>query len=326
MIYTTPASKLKGNQGPSELRRLLSWANKHGGIIIIDEAECALGKRGKAIQGDEQQQQDFSRDCLNVLLSLTGTMGNIMLILTTTNPGELDEAVLDRMDEIIHLPSLASTERTSLLRSHFSRLFELEPEQPASFLDRMLRPIRGSTNKARYDNKFDVMRSISDLATVAELDTCSGRELQKLLQGVAYMTYASDAGVLNQSLWARETKKMMASFTAKHKGMSIEANGRLRRTVKHEIETVKAQKRNKIQYKPELPDATDEDDDENSLGYNEYLLGKHANRGASKRSVQANETPAKRVLTRSVSVSKGRNARTPLGDITPLRVFESSLR
>jgi len=230
MIYTTPASKLKGNQGPSELRRLLSWANKHGGIIIIDEAECALGKRGKAIQGDEQQQQDFSRDCLNVLLSLTGTMGNIMLILTTTNPGELDEAVLDRMDEIIHLPSLASTERTSLLRSHFSRLFELEPEQPASFLDRMLRPIRGSTNKARYDNKFDVMRSISDLATVAELDTCSGRELQKLLQGVAYMTYASDAGVLNQSLWARETKKMMASFTAKHKGMSIEANGRLRRT------------------------------------------------------------------------------------------------
>eukprot|EP00985_Skeletonema_marinoi_P033800 scaffold42224_cov343-Skeletonema_marinoi.AAC.1 len=115
----------------------------------------------------------------------------------------------------------------------------------------------------------------------------------------------------------------MASFTAKHKGMSIEANGRLRRSVKHEIETVKAQKRNKIQYKPELPDATDEDDDENSLGYNEYLLGKHANRGASKRSVQANETPAKRVITRSVS--KGRHARTPLGDITPLRVFESSL-
>ena len=74
MIYTTPASTstLKGNQGPPELRRLLSWANKHGGIIIIDEAECSLGKRGKAIQGDEQQQQqDFSRDCLTVLLSLT---------------------------------------------------------------------------------------------------------------------------------------------------------------------------------------------------------------------------------------------------------------
>lgn len=315
-----------GSQGPSELRRLLSWANNKGGVIIIDEAESALGKRGKAIQGDDEQhqQQDFSRDCLNVLLSLTGTMGNIMLILTTTNPGELDEAVLDRMDEIIHLPSLASTERNDLLSNHFFRLFEVETDQPTSFIDRMLRKIPRSAVKARYDNKFDVMRSISDLANEAEMDKFSGRELEKLLQGVAYKTYASDAGVLRQSLWDGETKKLMASFTAKHIGRSIEANGRLRRTVKHEIGTVKAKKRNrskgtkKIQYKPvSSPDvAADDDDDESSLGYNEFLLGKHAKKD-TKRSV---ETPSGRVLTRSVLSS--RQTRTPLRDITPMRVFE----
>lgn len=310
-----PYTSSKGRQGPSELRRLLSWANNNGGVIIIDEAESALGKRGKARQDDEkqQQQQDFSRDCLNVLLSLTGTMGNIMLILTTTNPSELDEAVLDRMDEIIHLPSLASPERTDLLRNHFFRLFDVETEPPTSFIDRMLRGIRSSSAmKARYDNKFDVKRSISDLANASEMETFSGRELEKLLQAVAYKTYASPSGVLSQSLWAEVTRKLMASFTAKHNGRSIEANGRLR---KHEIETVTSQKRNnksrrinKIRYKPVSSPVLADEDDENSLGYNEFFLGKFA--------------PARRVTTRSVS--KLRHTMSPLGDITPMRVeFDS---
>eukprot|EP00986_Skeletonema_menzelii_P001356 scaffold366_cov153-Skeletonema_menzelii.AAC.18 len=315
-----------GNQGPSELRRLLSWANKCGAVIIIDEAECAVGKRGKALQDDDQQQQqqDFSRDCLNVLLSLTGTMGNIMLILTTTNPGELDEAVLDRMDEIIHLPSLSSTERTCLLQNHFSRLFELAPEQPSSSIDRMLRAFHRSTNKACYDNMFDVTRSISSLSNTADLDTFSGRELEKLLQGVAYKTYASDTGVLSQSLWDVETRKLMTSFAAKQKGRSIEANGSLRRTVKHEIGTVKAQKRNKIEYKPDVLPFSDDEDDENSLGFNEFFLGRHVKKISKTkgRNTQAGETPDRRVITRSVS--KMRHQRKPLEDITPTRVFESS--
>ncbi len=300
-----------GNQGPSELRRLLSWANKCGGTIIIDEAECLLGKRGNAPQDDDQQQQqDYSRDCLNVLLSLTGTMGNIMLILTTTNPGELDEAVLDRMDEIIHLPSLSSTERICLLRNHFSRLFELAPEQPASLMDRILRIVRISASKACYDRNFDVVRSITTLGNASELGTLSGRELEKLLHGVAYKAYASDEGVLSQSVWDVETRKLMMSFTAKQRGRNIETSGRLRRTVKHEIETVKARKRIRIQYKPDtLPCNTDDEDDENSLGYSEFLLGRHEKKSPKKRRIQVSD---RRATTHSVSKGKHRK---PLGDV-----------
>lgn len=303
---------MTGNQGPSELRRLLSWANKRGGAIIIDEAECLLGKRGNAPKDDDQQQQqDYSRDCLNVLLSLTGTMGNIMLILTTTNPGELDDAVLDRMDEIIHLPSLSSTERICFLHNHFSRLFELAPEQPTSLMDRMLRVIRDSTSKAYYDRKFDVMRSITNLGNASELGTLSGRELEKLLHGVAYKTYASDEGVMSQSLWDGETRRLVMSFTAKQRGRNIEASGRLRRTFKHEIETVKAQKRNRIQYKPDtLPCNTDDEEDENSLGYSEFLLGRHEKKSPKKLRTQVGD---RRATTRR-SVSKGRQ-RKPLGDV-----------
>eukprot|EP00578_Thalassiosira_sp_NH16_P003761 CAMPEP_0181138808 /NCGR_PEP_ID=MMETSP1071-20121207/34442_1 /TAXON_ID=35127 /ORGANISM="Thalassiosira sp., Strain NH16" /LENGTH=215 /DNA_ID=CAMNT_0023225665 /DNA_START=239 /DNA_END=883 /DNA_ORIENTATION=+ len=95
-----------GSQGPAELRRLLTWASKKrcGGIIIIDEAESALGSREKTGQdktgsdgvlecGKTASSSEFSRDCLNCLLSMTGSFGNIMLVLTTSNPSELDEAV-----------------------------------------------------------------------------------------------------------------------------------------------------------------------------------------------------------------------------------------
>jgi len=110
-----------GSQGPAELRRLLTWASKRrqGGIIIIDEAESALGCRTKAKADkagadnslENNRTAGYSRDCLNVLLSMTGSFGNIMLILTTSNPNDLDEAVLDRMDEIIHLPLPPTDER-----------------------------------------------------------------------------------------------------------------------------------------------------------------------------------------------------------------------
>mmetsp|Transcript_7596 Transcript_7596/g.13704 ORF Transcript_7596/g.13704 Transcript_7596/m.13704 type:complete len:327 (+) Transcript_7596:450-1430(+) len=97
-----------GSQGPAELRRLLTWASnkRRGGIIIIDEAESALGSRAKTSpvnegsdrtleNGSTSSSSGFSRDCFNVLLSTTGSYGNIMLILTTSNPSDLDEAVIE---------------------------------------------------------------------------------------------------------------------------------------------------------------------------------------------------------------------------------------
>mmetsp|Transcript_7597 Transcript_7597/g.13706 ORF Transcript_7597/g.13706 Transcript_7597/m.13706 type:complete len:297 (+) Transcript_7597:450-1340(+) len=100
--------KYFSSQGPAELRRLITWASnkRRGGIIIIDEAESALGSRAKTSpvnegsdrtleNGSTSSSSGFSRDCFNVLLSTTGSYGNIMLILTTSNPSDLDEAVIE---------------------------------------------------------------------------------------------------------------------------------------------------------------------------------------------------------------------------------------
>ncbi|GMH51138.1 hypothetical protein TrRE_jg11883, partial [Triparma retinervis] len=101
-----------GKHGPDELRKLLTWAQgqKRGALLIIDEAEAALGRRLRASGGmgsesasgqdSTSEGEGHARDALNVLLSMTGSAScELMLVLTTSNPKALDEAVLDRMDE-----------------------------------------------------------------------------------------------------------------------------------------------------------------------------------------------------------------------------------
>ena len=217
-------SWLSGSQGPAELRRLLTWAStrRQGGIIIIDEAESALGSRAKSKSNkagtDNSLGNDgsagHSRDCLNVLLSMTGSFGNIMLILTTSNPSDLDEAVLDRMDEIIHLPLPSRKVRTQLLQNSFSLKFRRQDEgEPLSFLD-LLPKLRRSAAQARCANDFDAESCIADLAN--KTHGLSGRELEKIMQGVLHKTFASNTGILDNPLWRRETEALIKGVAEKH--------------------------------------------------------------------------------------------------------------
>ena len=202
------------------------WASKgKGGIIIIDEAECALGSRCKinkesdnptgALNGDSKSSScGYSRDCLNVLLSMTGTFGNIMLILTTSNPSELDEAVLDRMDEHIHLTLPTKQERFAILNKTFSCMFcssELnEKEGWRSLFSR-------ARSRAKYNQCFDVEAALSEMAEDSNTNGFSGRELKKAIRMMLYKCHASDSGILDSSLWNKETRILCETFAAKHR-------------------------------------------------------------------------------------------------------------
>ena len=145
---------------------------------------------------------------------MTGSFGNIMLVLTSSNPNDLDEAVLDRMDEIIHLPLPSSDERCRLLRNQFFLKFRRQDEsEPSLFLSLMPKFGRSAT-KARYANNFDVENCIIDLA--AKTHGLSGRELEKMMQGVLYKTFASDTGVLDILLWRRETEALIRAVAERH--------------------------------------------------------------------------------------------------------------
>lgn len=206
------------------MRRLLTWAStrRHGGIIIIDEAESALGSRAKTKPDKSEERSDgtsssssssgYSRDCLNVLLSMTGSFGNIMLILTTSNPCGLDEAVLDRMDEIIHLPLPNAECRKDLLTNQFARQFEQQHGDSPSLMNQYLLP--KSTTKAMVDRHFDIEGYILVLTTKTK--EFSGRELEKLIQGIVYKTYSSDSGILCGELWRKEVNTLLVAFRNKH--------------------------------------------------------------------------------------------------------------
>ena len=143
---------------------------------------------------------------------MTGTFGNIMLILTTSNPSDLDEAVLDRMDEIIHLPLPSSKERNVLLRNQFSLKFKrLDASEPSPFSKFSL---GRSATKACHADDFDVDSSIFELSV--KTHGLSGRELEKLMQGVLYMTFASVTGILDMTLWRKETEVLTKAVTQKH--------------------------------------------------------------------------------------------------------------
>ncbi|KAL3782690.1 hypothetical protein HJC23_002590 [Cyclotella cryptica] len=217
------------SQGPSELRRLLTWASKgRGGIIIIDEAESALASRSKtkresnplkgSLNNDEKASvllAGYSRDCLNVLLSMTGTFGNIMLILTTSNPSELDEALLDRMDEHVHLHLPSKNERYIILKNAFSKAF-CSNQISLGVRTRWSSLFSGDLSKAKYDKSFDVEKTLLDIAHDSNTSEFSGRELKKMIQMILYKTYASDSGILDNVLWKREVTMFCETLASKH--------------------------------------------------------------------------------------------------------------
>ncbi|CAM9678667.1 unnamed protein product [Hapterophycus canaliculatus] len=111
-------------------RRGGGWARKSRGrgvVVVMDEAEAALGDRRK------RGMSENARSALNALLLCTGELRpGFFMVLTTSRPQDLDEAVLDRVDEVLHLPRPGLAERARLIRLYFSSYLHHDP--PSDFL------------------------------------------------------------------------------------------------------------------------------------------------------------------------------------------------
>ena len=216
--------------GPFELRKLLTWAksHQHGGIVIIDEAESALSSRLRShaqqvhnnnISDDCKTTNDsngFSRDALNVLLSMTGGTSGPMLILTTCYPEALDEAVLDRMDEVICLPIPSEQERYRIIQKEFHKRFGVENRKHHSFNKIMrLLPQRTDVRTIAINSTFKTKHQIERLARYDMTGGCSGREISKILRAVSNGVYASEKCTLIQKIWETVTGQMCRSMRIK---------------------------------------------------------------------------------------------------------------
>ena len=105
-----------GRDAVTELHRLIDWAERspRGCLLFIDEADAFLASRAKSAMSEDQ------RNALNAVLYRTGAASKkLMLVMATNRPGDLDAAVLDRVDEslLFDLPDAAS--RRALVAQYF---------------------------------------------------------------------------------------------------------------------------------------------------------------------------------------------------------------
>ena len=101
-----------GPMAVQELNKLFDWAEKqpNGMVLFIDEADAFLRSR----KGDDISES--MRHTINSFLYRTGTPSEkVVLIMATNNPDQLDEAVHDRIDEVVGFNLPNENERRIML-------------------------------------------------------------------------------------------------------------------------------------------------------------------------------------------------------------------
>lgn len=87
-----------GEQAVTELHKLFKWVHRsrRGVLLFIDEADAFL------ISRKSPNMSEVLRNALTTMLYHTGTpTSQFMLVCATNRPGDLDSAVLDRLDEAV---------------------------------------------------------------------------------------------------------------------------------------------------------------------------------------------------------------------------------
>jgi len=105
-------------QAVTELHKLFKWVNRsrRGVLLFIDEADAFLCSRN----GSEMS--EALRNALTTILYHTGTPSSqFMLVIATNRPGDLDSAVLDRLDESVEFGLPDCDARRSMVKLYFEK-------------------------------------------------------------------------------------------------------------------------------------------------------------------------------------------------------------
>ncbi|KAF4662251.1 ATPase AAA domaincontaining protein [Perkinsus chesapeaki] len=104
----------------TELHSLFDWVKKsrRGVLLFIDEADAFLGMG------------EHMRNALTTMLYHTGTSSSqFMLVLATNRPGDLDAAVLDRIDESVEFGLPDTIERHMMCRMYYDKYVVMPMEK-----------------------------------------------------------------------------------------------------------------------------------------------------------------------------------------------------
>lgn len=142
-----------GGDAVTEIHKLFKWVNRsrRGVVLFIDEAESFLGQRTGGMS-------ENLRNAITALLYHTGTASSkFMMIIATNRPGDLDSAIVDRIDESIEFPLPDVSERERLVSMYYKEYVSKQIEASIS----------------------GVLKSVAQL-----VKGFSGREISKLMMSV----------------------------------------------------------------------------------------------------------------------------------------------
>ncbi|CAO2047802.1 unnamed protein product [Urochloa humidicola] len=178
-----------GSEAVTKIHQIFDWKSKKGMLVFIDEADAFLCERNSIHMSEAQ------RSALNALLFRTGDQSrDIVLVLATNRPGDLDAAITDRIDEVIEFPLPGEEERFQLLKLYLNQYILKEEGKDSSW---------GSLFK-KQPRKIQVKDISDDLLREAarKIDGFSGREIAKLVASVQAAVYGRPDCILDPQLFS----------------------------------------------------------------------------------------------------------------------------
>lgn len=138
---------------------------------------------------------EAQRSALNALLFRTGDQSkDIVLVLATNRPGDLDSAVADRIDEALEFPLPGEKERFKLLKLYLDKYLAQAGSRKSGWFKNLFK---------KQQQKIEIKGLTDDVIREAALKTegFSGREIAKLMASVQAAVYGSVQCVLDPNLF-----------------------------------------------------------------------------------------------------------------------------
>lgn len=171
-----------GRDAVTELHKLFDWAktSRKGLLLFVDEADAFLQSRETNRISEDQ------RNALNAFLFRTGTESNeFMMVYASNQPSQFDEAVMDRIDEMVEFELPEAHERKKMITMYIEK-YLLNP------------PGRWAKKVTTVDIGEEEIDRV-----VAETEGFSGRAISKLAIAWQASAYGTDGAILDQETFFR---------------------------------------------------------------------------------------------------------------------------
>ena len=160
---------------------------------------------------------EAQRSALNALLFRTGDQSrDIVLVLATNRPGDLDSAITDRIDEVIEFPLPGEEERFQLLKLYLNKYLSDESDGTSKWDSLFNKKPQKITVK---DLSEDVIREAAK-----RTEGFSGREIAKLMASIQAAVYGRPDCVLDSQLFKEIVNYKVAEH---HQRIKLAAEGGL---------------------------------------------------------------------------------------------------